>query len=157
MGVAFLAGLVFLLNNNTRKKGLLFAGIPSSIFLVCLLISLFSELFTSKPQIKDLKGTYHIVKVTGINFDKNTYDKYKLQFFENGSFALTTTPYIDICQNGKYSIDYEFDNNELSFDCTNLVTFAHIDRGFGNYRIEFVIGDPDSGESIYFEKVASEL
>lgn len=157
MGLAFLVGLAFLLNNNTRKKGLLLTGIPSSIILVCLLFSLFNELFTSKPQTKDLVGTYHIVKVTRLDFDKNTYDKYKLQFFENGAFTLTTTPFIDICQSGKYKVDYDFDYNELSLDCTNLFTSAHIDRGFGNYRIEFVIGDPDSGESIYFEKVTTEL
>lgn len=157
MGLAFLVGLAFLLNNNTRKKGLLLAGIPSSIVLVCLLFSLSSELFTSKPQTKDLIGTYHIVKVTRLDFDKNTYDKYKLQFYENGTFTLTKTPFIDLCQSGKYEVDYEFDSNELSLECKNLVTSAHIDRGFGNYRIEFVIGDPDSGESIYFEKIESDL
>jgi len=157
MGLTFLVGLAFLLNNNTRKKGILLVGIPSSIVIVCYLFSLFSELFTSKPQSKDLVGTYHIVKVTQLDFDKNTYDKYKLQFFENGTFKLTTTPSIDICQSGKYDVDYEFEYNELSFKCEKTVTTAHIDRGFGNYRIEFVIGDPDSGESIYFEKAEKEL
>lgn len=157
MGLSFLVGLAFLLNNNTRQKGLVLIGIPSSIVFVCLLFSLFSELFASKPQTKDLIGTYQIVKVTRLDFDKNTYDKYKLQFFENGTFTLTATPFIDVCQNGKYKVDYEFDYNELSLDCTNLFTSAHIDRGFGNYRIEFVIGDPDSGESIYFEKIKTEL
>jgi hypothetical protein len=157
MGLAFLVGLALLLNNNTRKKGILLAGIPSSIVIICLLFSWFSEQFTSKPQTKDLVGTYHIVKVTQLNFDKNTYEKYKLQFFENGTFKLTPTPSIDVCQSGKYKVDYEFEYNELSLKCPNLYTSAHIDRGFGNYRIEFVIGDPDSGESIYFEKIENEL
>ncbi|MBF4473803.1 hypothetical protein [Flavobacterium sp. HJJ] len=157
MGLAFLVGLAFLLNNNTRKKGIILAGIPSSIVIIFLVFNLFSEIFTRKPQTKDLVGTYHIVKVTQLDFDRNTYDKYKLQFFENGTFRLTPTPSIDVCQSGKYEVDYQFEYNELSLKCSNLVTSAHIDRGFGNYRIEFVIGDPDSGESIYFEKTEKEL
>ncbi|MFH6944947.1 hypothetical protein [Flavobacterium sp. FlaQc-50] len=153
IGLGFFPGLFFLLKKNTRRKGLILIKTSSIIVIAFLLFGLFSGLFTSKPKTKDLVGKYHIVKVTRLNIDKNTYDKYKLQLYENGTFKLTTTPSIDICQNGKYEVDYEFEYNELSLECPNLFTSAHIDRGLGNYRIEFIIGDPDSGESIYFEKI----
>lgn len=161
MGLTFLVGLILLIigklkrdkNNNLIKSGLIFAGIPTSIAVLLLLMNLFSEIFSSKPNEKDLVGKYHIVEVTNLDFDKNTYDNYNLQFYKNGQFTLTPTPYIDVCENGKYDVDYSSSYNELSLQCENDFTSAHINRGFGNHQIEFVIGDPDSGESIFFEKV----
>jgi hypothetical protein len=70
----------------------------------------------------------------------------------DSTFELTPVPYIDVCNKGKYTVDYAFDYNEISLMCGNGTRPAHIDRHFNYYRIEFIIGDPDSGESIYFEK-----
>jgi len=161
MSLTFFVGLILFIfgrlkkdkNNKLTKVGLILLGIPTSIIILFLLLSLISEIFSSKPDEEDLVGTYHIVKVTQVNFDKNIYSKVKLQFYKGGRFTLTPTPNIDICESGKYKVDYKWDYNELSLECpASGFTSAHIDRGFGSFRIEFIIGDPDSGESIYFEK-----
>ncbi len=161
MGLTFLVGLfIFTLghfkkekNKRHRKAGLIIAGIPTGIVVAFFLLSLFGEIFTIKPNNEDLVGKYHIVKVTQLDFDKSTYGNYKLQFYKNGTFTLTPTPYIEVCESGKYQVDYKWDYNELSLKCSEYYTSAHIDRGFGNFQIEFIIGDPDSGESIYFERI----
>jgi len=164
MVLTFLAGIVIFIigrltkdqNNQLSIAGLIIAGIPTSIVVLFLLLGLVGEIFSTKPDEEDLIGTYHIVKVTNLDFDKNSYNKYKLQFTENGRFTLTPTPYIEVCESGKYQVDYKFAYNELSFECPTVgFTTAHIDRGFGNYKIEFIIGDPDSRQSIYFEKVVN--
>ena len=161
IGFTFFVGLILVIigrlkkdkNNKLTKVGLILLGIPTSIIILFLLLSLVGEIFSSKPDEEDLVGTYHIVKVTQVNFDKNIYSKVKLQFYKGGRFTLTPTPNIDICESGKYKVDYKWDYNELSLECpASGFTSAHIDRGFGSFRIEFIIGDPDSGESIYFEK-----
>jgi len=162
MGLTFIVGLILFIvgrlkkdkNNKLTKAGLIIAGIPTSIVVLFLFLSLVVEIFSSKPDEEDLVGTYHIVEVTNLDIDKNTYNKYKLQFTENGRFTLTPTPFIKVCESGKYQVDYEFDYNELTFQCpTTGFSTAHIAREFGNFKIEFTIGDPDSGESIYFEKI----
>ena len=162
MGLTFLVGLILFIIGRLRKDkknnftiaGLIIAGIPTSIVVLLILLSLFAEFFSSKPDEEDLVGTYQIVKVTQLDIDKNTFSNYKLRFYANGRFSLTPTPKIEVCESGKYKVDYKWNYNELSLECpTSGFTSAHIDRGFGNFRIEFIIGDPDSGESIYFEKI----
>ena len=66
---------------------------------------------------------------------------------------MTKTPYIDICDTGKYEVGYQFDNNELSIKCNQSYSTAHIESDFSGYRIEFIVDDPDSGTSIFFEKI----
>lgn len=164
MGFIFLVGLVMFTvgqlkkdkNNRIRKTGLIIAGIPTTIVVLMLLLSLIGEIFTSKPDNSDLVGKFQIVKVTQLDFDKSTFKNYHLQFHENGKFTLTPTPFIDVCKSGKFKINYDSYYNELSLECSAFYTTAHIDRGFGGYKIEFVIGDPDSGRSIFFEKVENE-
>ena len=99
MGLTFFVGLILFIfgrlkkdkNNKLTKVGLILLGIPTSIIILFLLLSLVGEIFSSKPDEEDLVGTYHIVKVTQVNFDKNIYSKVKLQFYKGGRFTLTPT------------------------------------------------------------------
>jgi len=163
MGLTFIVGLVLFIigqlkkdkKNKIRKAGLIIGSIPIGIILLLLMLSLIGEIFTSKPDNEDLVGIYRIVKVTQLDIDKTKYSEYVLEFDEDNTFTLTQTPYIDVCESGKYKVDYKWDYNELSLECPTFFTSAHIVRDFGNFQIEFIIGDPDSGESIYFEKTSN--
>lgn len=137
-----------------RKAGLILAGIPTAIIALIMIVNFFNEAFTTKPNNEDLVGTYQMVQVTGIDIGKENFKNYTLIFYEDKTFYLSPTPYIEVCENGKYHVNYTLDYNELSLDCPNLFTHAHIDRGWGNFTIEFNIGDPDGGQSIFFEKVS---
>ena len=157
--VIFIVGLSLLIygllkkdnKNSFRKKGLIFISIPLSIYLLVLLYSFAHEMFTKKPNKKDLVGIYHISEASNL-IPKKLYSSYTLEFKDDGTFYLSTTPGISICSDGKYSVDYQFELNEISFECNGNFTTAHIDRGFWDYRIEFIKGDPDEKESIYFLK-----
>lgn len=109
------------------------------------------DLIMFKPSEKDLMGVYEIVDVNNLDINKTSYKKYQLELKSDGTFTLTPTPYIEVCESGMYEVDYSFAYNELAFRCDGF-TMAHIDPGFDTFRIEFVIGDPDNGESIYFGK-----
>ena len=122
-------------------------------FIILIGITVFGsiiELFEREPSFEELVGEYEIVDASNLNIDKKSYDQYKL-ILKDGRFNLTPTPFIDLCQNGTYEVDYSYDYNEIAFNCGGYY-MAHIDKGFKSHRIEFIIGDPDSGESIYFGK-----
>ena len=109
--------------------------------------------FYEKPNNNDIIGAYKISKITSSQIDKNNINKYFLTLHENGEFEMTKIPILNICEKGKYELDYNYEFNELTFQCGNQFSTAHIDTNVNNYEIEFIIGDPDSGESIYFEKI----
>jgi|GEM_PF-2857830 len=136
-------------NKIVLYTGIAFCGIPALIFLLNFL----NESFFEKPNQKELIGTYKISKITTSNIASKNLDKYKLRLFKNGEFQMTPISGIETCEKGNYELDYDLEYNELSFYCGNVVTTAHIDGKIGGYSIEFIIGDPDSGKSIYFEKI----
>jgi hypothetical protein len=109
------------------------------------------DLFKHDPSSEEFFGEYEIVDASNLNIDKSSYDQYKLILNSDSTFKLTKTPYIDLCESGTYEVDYANDYNEIAFKCGGYY-MAHIDKGFKDHRIEFVIGDPDSRESIYFGK-----
>ncbi len=158
LGVLFIIGIILFIigkfkkndDNITSKTGLKIILIPIIIITSIVVYGFIREVFTSKPDKKDLVGRYKMSNSSFIDIGK---ENYKLEFFENGNFTISKTPNIDLCENGEYDVDYKFVDNEVSFKCGNGYSTARIDREFGNYKIEFIIGDPDSGESIYFEKV----
>jgi hypothetical protein len=146
-------GLSYLRNQKPSRTGISLVALPVCLAMIALIYSGLSQLILSKPGVEDLVGKYHLIKVTVPDFDKSQMKDVSLEFKADGSFSLTTLLGLeDICSFGKYKLDYEFDNNEIQFDCGTFTTFAHIDRGLGSYRIEFIVGDPDLGESYYFEK-----
>jgi hypothetical protein len=142
----------FFKGNGIVKIAAILICIPvASILMVCIYEG-FGNLAFAKPTKVELVGTYHISKGTVEGLDPSTYHQYRLEFKKDGTFELTSLQKVDVCSNGKYALDYDDRFNELTFYCGKSSTSAHIDRHLGFYRIEFIIGDPDSGESIYFEK-----
>jgi hypothetical protein len=156
----FLAGILLIIlglfkkknSNRILKAGLIVAGIPVTILLVGCLISWGFSAFAMKPNQNQLVGTYHLSKANVSDLQESTFKNYKLEFRSDSTFSLTPLPNIGICESGKYSVDYASDFNELTFECDNTYRSAHIDSWLRCFRIEFIIGDPDSGESIFFEK-----
>lgn len=144
--------LNFFKRNGIVKIAAVLISIQVAAILIVCIYEGFANLTFAKPTKAELVGTYHVSKETVERLDPSTYHQYRLEFKKNGTFELTPLRDVDVCSNGKYALDYNDDYNELTFYCGKSLTSAHIDRHFGFYRIEFIIGDPDSGESIYFEK-----
>ena len=142
----------FFIKNGIIKIAVILIAIPVSAGLCLGIYDGFCSLTYEKPTQLDLVGKYHISKVTAQSPEKSNNGKFRLEFKRDGTFELTPLPGVEICDKGKYSVGYSFDDNEISFMCSGFITTAHIDRHYNYYRIEFIIGDPDSGESIYFEK-----
>ena len=159
LAIVFIVGTIILLvgllkkdkRNSTTKTGLVFMSIPVGIVAIVFLYDFCHDTFTKKPTDKDLVGIYHITEGSGL-IAPNRYKFYSLEFINDGTFHLLSTPNLNVCETGKYSVDWQFSFNELSFLCDKGITTAHIDRNFSGFRIEFIIGDPDSGESIFFTK-----
>lgn len=137
--------------NTTSNVGLIILSIPLSIFLIYVSYNYAHENFTQKPDDKDLVGVYYISETSGL-ISKSSYKSYRLEFNNDKTFYLTPTPHISICEKGKYGVAWEDEMNELSIQCEKGFSTAHIARSFSGFRIEFIIGDPDSGQSIYFTK-----
>lgn len=142
----------FFIKNGIIKIVIILIAIPLTTALCLGIYDGFCSLTYDKPNQLDFVGKYHISKVTAQSPEKSDNGKFTLEFKRDGTFELTPLPGVEICDKGKYSVDYTFDDNEISFMCSGFITTAHIDRHYNYYRIEFIIGDPDSGESIYFEK-----
>lgn len=157
--IIFIIGTIVLLvgllkkdkRNSSTKTGLIFMSLPIGIVAIVLLYDFSHDKLTKKPTDKDLIGIYHITEARGL-INSNQYRSHKLEFKNDGTFYLSPTPNINVCETGKYSVDWQFSFNELSFLCNKGLTTAHIDRSFSGFKIEFIIGDPDSGESIFFTK-----
>lgn len=135
-----------------RKVGLILAGLPTSIVAVVLIVLSLYDFISFKPTSTDLVGTYYVTKATNLGINSSDYDRYSLNINPDGTFKMSKVPHIDLCESGEYKVDYENSHNELSIYCPNLITSAHIDQGLFGFRLQFIIGDPDSGESIFFEK-----
>lgn len=157
----FIAGLVLLVIGLLKKPkrngytitGAFLSGIPLLILLIFKSYTLLLENYAVKPTQQELVGHYKISEVTNLDFDPSTFKDYHLELKSDSTFIMTKTPYIELCDTGKYEVDYTFENNELAIKCDGAYSMAHIESDFGGFRIEFTIDDPDSGTSIYFEKV----
>lgn len=159
LAALFLIGIIFLViglldkkrRNSETRTGLIFISIPLGLFLITMLYEFIFDTFAEKPMKKDIVGIYHITNANGL-IPPELYNTYRLELRDDGTFYLSPTPNIDVCEKGNYSLDYQFNLNELSFQCEKGFTPAHIDRGFTGFNIEFIMGDPDSGKSICFTK-----
>ncbi len=157
LGITFTIGVILFIVGKFKKedfkmskRGLKITLIPIVIISIIFIYGFIWEVFSVKPNKQDLVGKYKMSNSSFLDIGK---ENYKLELFKNGTFSISKTPSIDLCENGKYNVDYEYEGNEISFECGNSSHMASINRGFENYKIEFIIGDPDSGESIYFEKI----
>jgi len=148
-------GFLWKSKKKLRSTGLIICCVPLAFLAISsILITLF-DFLKHKPDRAELVGEYQITEVTNLKFDKATYDHYKLVLKADSTFSLTATPYVTICDTGRYELDYSFSGNELAFQCGRGYHLVHLERRFGGFRIEFISGDPDSEQSIYFEKKKS--
>jgi len=116
-------------NNKLTFSGILIAGFPFGIILAYLLYNLFFELFTSKPDQKDIVGIYSISETRNLAFDKSKYKNYQLELKNDGTFILTKTPYINcLCDTGMYKVDYHFEDNESTLNLTSINQVSFLTR-----------------------------
>lgn len=143
-------------NKKITKAGIIIFFIAIAVVPIGASIESLYDSIKFKPTQKDLVGEYRISEVENLDFDKKTFNNYRLILKEDNTFKLTHTPYVDICDSGKYLIDSSFSGqNEISYQCGPGYIGGSLDRGLNSFRIEFIIGDPDSRQSIYFKKVES--
>lgn len=123
------------------RTGLIITAIPFLVFIFYLARVYGFDKFAPKPGMADIVGTYYS------RDDKQNL--YTLEFHKDSSFSMSKHPDLIVCSEGRYEIDWQFEDNELSFLCNFGYTTARIDRSFTSFKIEFF---QLSGESIYFEK-----
>jgi hypothetical protein len=138
--------------NRVTKIGMTFFSLPVIVILVGLGYEVFHNIISTKPDEQDIVGTYQISDDSGL-LKGHKLNKFKLVLKQDYTYTFTPIPMISICQEGKYELDYQFKLNELTFRCENGLIPAHLNRELGGFTIEFVIGDPDGGESIHFKKI----
>lgn len=140
-----IVGIILLIIGKFKHRdklsnlGLKILLIPIIVIVALFIYATGFEILTTKPNLEELTGKYV------------SSENYKLKLLSNGNFEMDNIPEIDLCENGKFRF-YEEDD-EIWFNCDSISSSAKIDRGIGDYKIEFIIGDPDSGESVYFEKI----
>jgi hypothetical protein len=139
IGIILLAIGKFKQRDKLSNLGLKILLIPIIVVVALFIYAIGFEILTTKPNLEELAGKYV------------SSENYKLKLLSNGNFEMDNIPEIDLCENGKFRFDEEDD--EIWFNCDSISSSAKIDRRIGNYKIEFIIGDPDSGESVYFEKI----
>ena len=103
---------------------------------------------TQKPTKNKIIGKYKIISSDNL-IPQTDFDKYRLELKKDGTFQFSHNPEINLCGNGNYDIDYKFEDNELSFQCGETWTSAHLKRKFFGFEIEFFVSD----NSICYEKV----
>lgn len=140
---------------DERKKriGKKIILIPFIIFISFILLFFIYNKISFKPSDNDLIGKYEISVVSNIKIDKNDFEKCKLVLMKNGEFYVENKPNIDICENGKYNLYNSEDEIRINFNCSNNNALATIISNLSSFKIEFIIGDPDSSESISFKKI----
>ena len=157
LGLSFLIGIVIMIigfwKTPMNKKQIL-KGF--SLFIFPLLIFIYysiKPLLLYEVEEKEIVGVYKVSKSSTV--DVSNLEKVRLKINPDGTFYLNEKiPEINICQQGKfeYSLEIE-DENALSFYCENGIIVEGIKRNFTNFELEFMIGDPDSNEVIYLEKI----
>lgn len=119
-------------DNGLKYTSLAFIGIP----VIVILYNLFSNVLTQKPTDKELVGIYKIVSAEN-GIPKSEFDEHTLNLKKDGTFEFVKTNGISLCENGNYELDYQFEDNELSFQCGQGWTSAHIKRKIFGFEIEF--------------------
>ena len=157
LGLSFIIGIVIMIIGfwkTPMNKQKIIKGF--SLFIFPLLIFIY---YSIKPSLlyevtdENIIGTYKVSKSSTV--DVSNLEKVRLKINPDGTFYLNEKiPKVNICQKGKveYSSDIE-EENALSFYCENGIIVEGIKRNFTNFELEFMIGDPDSNEVIYLEKI----
>lgn len=155
----FFIGLNYYSNGETygegekRKIGKRLMILPFVILISYFFFFYLFQKISFKPKQDDLVGKYEISEVSTIKIEKTEFSKYYLELKNNGDFYFNNKPEIDICEIGKYKLYNSTDESQISFDCGYNNSSAKIISGLNSFEIEFIIGDPDSGESIRYKKI----
>lgn len=156
--VLILTTLIILGIVGISKKDSSKSRIKNFIYLFIIIIPIMilfwnpiTKPFKFKPNEKELIGKYLIVKADN-EIPKEEFKNYVLELNSDKTFSITPTPGIDLCESGNYELDYDFEYNELSFQCGLDWSPKHIKRKINGFEIEFFL-PPDSGKSICFEKI----
>lgn len=136
---------------NPMNKKQLLKGFYLLIFPLLIFIY-----YSIKPSLLyevtdgNIVGTYKVSKSSTI--DVSDLEKIRLRLDSKGNFYLNDRiPKVNICQKGKFEFSPEIEEiNAMSFSCGDTISVQGIKRNFTNFEIEFMIGDPDSNETIYF-------
>ncbi len=131
------------------KKLMLF---PFGVILICIFSIFIYQKISFKPNKNDIIGKYEISEASNVGIDKNEFKNYNLELKKNGEFQISNIPNLYICENGTYKFHNTENESEINFDGCNANNSANIVSSLNSFKIEFIIGDPDSGESIYFKK-----
>ena len=157
LAISFFIGIVMMINGfwkNPMNKNRILKGF--SLFIFPLLIFIY---YSIKPSLlyevtdENIVGTYKVSESSTV--DVSHLEKVRLKINPDGTFYLNEKiPKVNICQQGKleYSSEIE-EENALSFYCENVINVQGIKRNFTNFELEFMIGDPDSNEVVYLEKI----
>jgi hypothetical protein len=157
--ITFFAGMNYYSNGKVygdEKKrifGKKLLILPYGILATYIVLFFLYQKISFKPNQNDLIGKYEISEAHNIKIEKSEFGKYNLELKRNGEFYFTNKPEIDICESGTYKL-YK-SNNEIGigFDCGSIYNTSQIVTSLWSFEIEFIIGDPDSGESICYKKI----
>lgn len=124
--------------------GFVFISIPFTAFYYQSILNFISP----KLNQNEIIGKYKIVSSDNL-IPQSDFDKYTLEFKKDGTFQFSPNSEINLCENGNYDVDYEFEANEISFQCGEGWSPAHLKRKLFGFEIEFFASD----NSICFEKI----
>lgn len=127
--------------------------LPFGILATYIILFFLFQKISFNPNQNDIIGKYEISEVSNIEIKKTEFGKYNLVLKQNGEFYFENKPEIDICENGTYKYYKSGNESEVGFDCGNINSSAKIVSNLSSFKIEFIIGDPDSGESICYKKI----
>jgi hypothetical protein len=157
----FVFGIAILIHNLIQKDrkgvvlGIVISCIPLIFIGVLFVKDFIFNVIAVKPESKDLVGVYKIINASEY-IEKDNFSKNTLEFYPNGTFYLTRFDGCSICEKGKYEVDYEFENNELSFECNGNFQTAKIKRNLNDFQIVINLGsDFEEGGALVFEKITT--
>jgi hypothetical protein len=161
--LAFLGSFFFGLNyysngkvyGDERKRNFVkkLIMLPFGIFIAYILLFYLFQEILFKPNLNEIIGEYEISDVNNIEIEKSNYQKHNLELKSNGEYNFKNKPNIEICERGIYNLYETGNKTEINFKCMNGNSSAKIINNLWSFEIEFIIGDPDSGENISYKKI----
>jgi hypothetical protein len=127
--------------------------LPFGIVAAYILLFFLYQKIAFKPNEQDVIGSYEISEASNVGIEKKEFPQYNLELRKNGEFYFNNMPDIDICATGRYTIYDAEDGTGIRFDCLGNNGSAEIVSSLRSFKIEFNIGDPDSGERICYKKI----
>lgn len=140
-------------DERKRKFGKRLLLMPYGILATYSILFFIYDKISFQPNKNDVVGKYEISKVSNIEIENNDFEKYSLELKENREFYFKHKPEIEICENGTYKLTKSQSETNIVFQCGYSDNTAIIVNSLSSFEIEFIIGDPDNGQSISYKKV----